>query len=244
MKPPFSKRSLHYGNLAYICPWEGFIFRFENPKFPVPKWQNFCGRLHRFAMESNIADINSFKIWAISSAVKCLNFTAFLHLRSQDGDIKRKPIGVRLLQPDFFAAGSARWDGCAWNLWSSYRPAALRGQQDRRHHIQGRLHRCRVLADFNREGVSHGHYFGGDYKGANFDELDHLAKRLDSFDAGEAAQFQAMAEKLDLCNITDFINLTFCCQQGWGHFPKKACQASRFRLRIVTLSWRSRKTPP
>ena len=47
----------------------------------------------------------------------------------------------------------------------------------------------------------------------NFDELDYLAKRLDSFDAGEAAQFQAMAEKLELCSITDLINLTFCCQQ-------------------------------
>ena len=28
----------------------------------------------------------------------------------------------------------------------------------------------------------------------NLDELDYLAKRLDSFDVGEAAQFQAMAE--------------------------------------------------
>ena len=48
----------------------------------------------------------------------------------------------------------------------------------------------------------------------NFDELDYLAKRLDSFDARETAQFQAMAEKLDLCNITDLINLTFCCQKA------------------------------
>lgn len=47
----------------------------------------------------------------------------------------------------------------------------------------------------------------------NVDELDYLAKRLDSFCAGEDAQFQAMAEKLDLTNIRDFINLTFCCQQ-------------------------------
>ncbi len=48
---------------------------------------------------------------------------------------------------------------------------------------------------------------------ANLDELDYLAKRLDSFTNGEAAQFQAMAEKLDLTDIKDFINLTFCCQQ-------------------------------
>ena len=48
----------------------------------------------------------------------------------------------------------------------------------------------------------------------NVDELDYLAKRLDSFDAGEAAQFQAMAHKLDLSDVKDFINLTFCCQQA------------------------------
>ena len=48
----------------------------------------------------------------------------------------------------------------------------------------------------------------------NFDELDYLAKRLDGFDAGEAAQFQAMAEKLELRGIADLINLTFCCQQA------------------------------
>lgn len=48
----------------------------------------------------------------------------------------------------------------------------------------------------------------------NVDELDYLAKRLDSFTAGcEDDQFQAMAEKLDLTDIRDFINLTFCCQQ-------------------------------
>ena len=48
----------------------------------------------------------------------------------------------------------------------------------------------------------------------NVDELDYLAKRLDSFCAKEDAQFQAMAEKLDLIDIKDFINLTFCCQQA------------------------------
>lgn len=49
----------------------------------------------------------------------------------------------------------------------------------------------------------------------NVDELDYLAKRLDSFTAGcEDDQFQAMAEKLDLTDIKDFINLTFCCQQA------------------------------
>ena len=35
----------------------------------------------------------------------------------------------------------------------------------------------------------------------NFDELDHLAKRLDSFDDGEAAQFQGMACKWAVSNI-------------------------------------------
>ena len=47
----------------------------------------------------------------------------------------------------------------------------------------------------------------------NLDELDYLAKRLDSFDVGEAAQFQAMTEKLDLTDMKDLINLTFCCQE-------------------------------
>ncbi|MFG6373882.1 MAG: antirestriction protein ArdA [Oscillospiraceae bacterium] len=48
----------------------------------------------------------------------------------------------------------------------------------------------------------------------NGDELDYLAKRLDSFWGDEGSQFQAMAEKLDLTDIKDFINLTFCCQQA------------------------------
>ena len=47
----------------------------------------------------------------------------------------------------------------------------------------------------------------------NVDELDYLAKRLDSFDDSEAAQFQAMAHKLELFELKDLINLTFCCQQ-------------------------------
>ena len=39
----------------------------------------------------------------------------------------------------------------------------------------------------------------------NMDELDYLAKRLDSFWGDEGSQFQAMAEKLNLTDITDFI---------------------------------------
>ncbi|WP_283619465.1 hypothetical protein, partial [Flavonifractor plautii] len=38
--------------------------------------------------------------------------------------------------------------------------------------------------------------------------------RLDSFDDYEAAQFQAMAVRLGTFDMTDFINLTFCCQQA------------------------------
>ena len=48
----------------------------------------------------------------------------------------------------------------------------------------------------------------------NVEELNYLAKRLDSFDTGEAAQFQAMAHKLELFEPKDLINLTFCCQQA------------------------------
>ena len=47
----------------------------------------------------------------------------------------------------------------------------------------------------------------------NVEELNYLAKRLDGFDAGEAAQFQAMAYKLELFELKDLINLAFCCQQ-------------------------------
>ena len=48
----------------------------------------------------------------------------------------------------------------------------------------------------------------------NVEELNYLAKRLDGFDMGEAAQFQAMAHKLELSELKDFINLTFCCQEA------------------------------
>ena len=47
----------------------------------------------------------------------------------------------------------------------------------------------------------------------NVDNLDYLAKRLDGFCSGEVSQFQAMAHKLGLNDITDFINLTYCCQR-------------------------------
>ena len=47
----------------------------------------------------------------------------------------------------------------------------------------------------------------------NVEELNYLAKRLDGFDMGEATQFQAMAHKLELSELKDLINLTFCCQE-------------------------------
>ena len=43
----------------------------------------------------------------------------------------------------------------------------------------------------------------------NVEELNYLAKRLESFDTGEAAQFQAMAHKLELFELKDLINLSF-----------------------------------
>ena len=48
----------------------------------------------------------------------------------------------------------------------------------------------------------------------NVEELNYLAKRLESFDTGEAAQFQAMSHKLEFFELKDLINLTFCCQQA------------------------------
>ena len=47
----------------------------------------------------------------------------------------------------------------------------------------------------------------------NVDQLDYLAKRMDGFSTAEACQFQAMAYKLNLCDIKDLINLTFCSQK-------------------------------
>jgi len=51
-------------------------------------------------------------------------------------------------------------------------------------------------------------------KTINLNELDYLAKRLDSFSKYEKAQFQGMAEKGRYTDMTDLINLTFYCQQA------------------------------
>ena len=48
----------------------------------------------------------------------------------------------------------------------------------------------------------------------NLDELDYLAKRLDSFGAQEKAECNAVAVRLGVTHVQDFINLTFCCQQA------------------------------
>lgn len=51
-------------------------------------------------------------------------------------------------------------------------------------------------------------------KPVNIDELDYLAKRLDSFCyAQEGAQFQGAAVSYNYSDMTDLINLTFSCQQ-------------------------------
>lgn len=47
----------------------------------------------------------------------------------------------------------------------------------------------------------------------NVDELDYLAKRLDSFDDYEAEQFQAACSAFGCTAIKDLINMTFCCQE-------------------------------
>ena len=47
----------------------------------------------------------------------------------------------------------------------------------------------------------------------NVDELDYLAKRLDSFSDHELRQFQAIAAKNGYFKLKDLINLTFSCQQ-------------------------------
>ena len=45
-------------------------------------------------------------------------------------------------------------------------------------------------------------------------KADCKVEKINSFDTGEAAQFQAMAHKLELFELKDLINLTFCCQQA------------------------------
>lgn len=81
----------------------------------------------------------------------------------------------------------------------------------------------------------------------NVDELDYLAKRLDSFSDGEDAQFEAMAFKLNLSSIKDFINLTFCCQQATviTNFSDLERVGKSHALTInggATPSWRSCRT--
>lgn len=73
-----------------------------------------------------------------------------------------------------------------------------------------------IIQDCKVEKITNGYLVLQRLEGqsVNVDELDYLAKRLDSFCADEDAQFQAMAEKLDLTDIKDFINLTFCCQEA------------------------------
>ena len=48
----------------------------------------------------------------------------------------------------------------------------------------------------------------------NFDELDYLSSRLESFVPEERLQFCAAVEGLGYSNMTDLINLTFCCQEA------------------------------
>ena len=48
----------------------------------------------------------------------------------------------------------------------------------------------------------------------NIEELDYLAKRLDSFTASELATYSALALKHDLTDMTDLINLCDCFQNA------------------------------
>ena len=48
----------------------------------------------------------------------------------------------------------------------------------------------------------------------NIDELDYLAKRLESFEADQDLQFQAAAFARGVTSIEDFINLTFCSDRA------------------------------
>ena len=65
----------------------------------------------------------------------------------------------------------------------------------------------------------------------NVDELDYLARRMNCLYGDEETQFFAMAHKMKLSDIKDFIDLASCCQKatvitdfsdlekiGWDHF--------------------------
>ena len=62
----------------------------------------------------------------------------------------------------------------------------------------------------------------------NVDEMDYLAKRLDSFSDHEFRQFQAMAAKNGYFQLKDLINLTFSCQQVTviSDFSDSMCEAA------------------
>lgn len=47
----------------------------------------------------------------------------------------------------------------------------------------------------------------------NIDELDYLAKRIESFEGDQDLQLEAAAAAKGISTIEDFINLTFCCDQ-------------------------------
>ncbi|MBR6673757.1 MAG: hypothetical protein IKL39_03435, partial [Mailhella sp.] len=51
-------------------------------------------------------------------------------------------------------------------------------------------------------------------KTVNFDELDYLAKRLESYNEYEAAQFQSVVALRKAENLPELINLTFSSQQA------------------------------
>ena len=51
----------------------------------------------------------------------------------------------------------------------------------------------------------------------NVEELNYLAKRLESFDTGEAAQFQAMAHKLELVRAEGSHQPDLLLPAGHGH---------------------------
>ena len=50
------------------------------------------------------------------------------------------------------------------------------------------------------------------WQAVNVDELDYLARRLESFDKYEVEQFQAACSAFLCLSVKDLINMTFCCQ--------------------------------
>ena len=88
---------------------------------------------------------------------------------------------------------------------------------------------CPVLKCFEQQQV-------------NVDELDYLAKRLAGFDAETMIRFCAVTEHMALRDMTDLINLTFCCWETTViHDFSDLAEVGKKHLLLLNDGYRPRK---